>query len=347
MKNNKSKKDMGKKLCTEFSNGIINTIKDSALNNITKSNINGVVSFLASLLTIILILSIFSTYFTPYIVSSTEKREYTPEDYLFNYNISKNPTYILKTTETASLKPKTLSFLSNDKSFQLPTDCFNIQVTPSKKYNSSTDVDKKKITFEFSNTRSEVENIQLSYSYKQEQRPNIVLLDYQFAIKNNSIEEILVIENTENAKVTSYKGAWLVYNNDSTIKMNSTSHQVFVQKEEVEAELSSIELNNMQIVIYSWDMDFSENEIKTVRIKTLTNLNHDGYDTIIDLYNSPGSVNPIFPYIPDTYDWVEIILDRENDSYANETDYANSISATNYIFPINKTIGNQTLKRFS
>ena len=61
-----------------------------------------------------------------------------------------------------------------------------------------------------------------------------MLLDYQFAIKNNTIEESLVIENTENAKVTSYKGAWVVYNDDSIVKMNSTLHRVLVQKEEVD-----------------------------------------------------------------------------------------------------------------
>ena len=333
---------MGKNSYKDFIKEKINTSKDIILNIIARFTIND----FASLLTIVLILSIFSTYFSPYIVSSTEKREYTPEDYLFNYNISKSPTYILKTTETASLKPKTIIYPSNKKSFQLPTDSLDIQVTPNKRYDPDIDDIGKKITFEFLNTRSEVENIQLSYSYKQKQNPNIVLLDYQFAIKNNTIDEILVVENTENAKVTSYRGAWLVYNNDSRIKMNSTLHQVFVQKEEVNFELSSAELNNMKIVIYSWDMDFNENEIKTVRIKTSTNLNHNGYDTIINLYNSHDSVNPIFPYVPDTYKWAEIILDRENDSYVNETDYINGKSATNYIFPINKTIGNQMPKRF-
>ena len=224
------------------------------------------------------------------------------------------------------------------------TDCLDIQVTPSKKYTSDIDDSGKKITFEFLNKRSEVENIQLSYSYKQIQKPAIVLLDYQFAIKNNTIEESLVIENTENAKVTSYKGAWVVYNDDSIVKMNSTLHRVLVQKEEVDFELSGAELNGIKIILYSWDMNFNENEIKTVRIKTLTNLNYNWYDSIID---SQSSVNPIFPYVPGTYGWAEITTDSENYSYVGKTDYANGKSARKYIYSVNKTVGENMPKEFS
>lgn len=300
------------------------------------------VQFVAALLTIILIASTANAYFAPYIVSSTEIREYTSEDYLFIYNIYENPTYIMKTTETATIKPKTNFYPSNDILFELPTDCFNIQVTSSNQYDFDIDEVGKKITFYFLDKRSEIENIQLSYTYKQKKNPHIVLLDYQFAIKNSTIEEILVIENTENAKVTSYKGAWFVNNDDSgwliKEKINNTPHRVFVQKEEIDFEASNTKLNNTEIILYSWDMDFNENEIKTVKIKTLTNLNYNWYDSTISLRKKQPALSPIFPYVPNTYEWACFVSVLENYSYVNETDYVDNYSIRGYIFPLNKSI---------
>lgn len=311
--------------------------------------LNSPVTVILGIVTLMILVSMLSTHFVPYVVSSKEKMEYFPEDYLLIYNIDENPTYIMKTTETAIVKPKTIWF-NNEISFQLPNDCFDVQAMPSNKYSFNFDEATNKVTFKFLQKRSEVETIQVSYSYEQRKNPHIVLCDYQFTAKNDTIEEVLVLKNTENTKVAPFKGIRRVNNDDRAWfieKVNMTPYKIFVQNEEIEFDYTYTNEDSTDILLYSWDMSFDEYELKTVRIVTLTNLEYNWYESTISLKQRQPSYNPEFPFPPGTYEWTSFISTFENYPYVNEADYIEGYSIRVYNFPLDKTTLEHNIEVFS
>lgn len=279
---------------------------------------------------------IIKSYLLPYVVSSEVIKEYSPEDYLTVSSLT-TPNYILKTTENIIIKPSSLPYkICNDKKFYLPSDSFNIKVDPNSHYSSTIDEKDKSITFHFLRSRSSTENIQISYSYKQEKNPSIILLDYSGIVESNTIEDNLILENTENAKITLFRATWLVNIDEkdwniSNIQMNSKS--ISFDGTIIIPRVNKTILNNTDVLIYSWDMNFKENEIKPVKIITETNLNYSNYSIMSEYLRIEPALEIQFPYNEDNFDWIRSFLIFPNCTNKNKPVYVNGSCILMFPFP--------------
>lgn len=305
-------------------------------------------NFIVLGLTVITVLTIIPSYFNPYIIQTEIFKDYSPENYLSEASLEV-PTYILKTTEIVLIKPKSLLWPWNSKTFILPIDSYKIKAIQSDTSLVKIDENEKKIEFNFLHDRSEVENTQLSYSYRQKQRPSVVLLDYGIHFYFNEIEENFIIENTENAKITSYRSNWIVNNDEKSWKIDSISiepSKIIVDKEEIDFNYVYEYYNDTKVLVYSWDMDFKENEIKHVKIITNTSANYYKYISIINLEVYDGTLDPVFPYENGTFDWAYFVSDFEDYPYPNASDYFEGRSIRFICFPLNKSILEYNEKKY-
>ncbi|WP_321429359.1 hypothetical protein [uncultured Methanolobus sp.] len=292
------------------------------------------------LLTVITILTILPSYFSPYIVQVNSYKEYAPEDYLTEAGLE-TPSYTLKTTYVVQTKPQSLLWPLNKQTFILPKDSYKIKVIQSDMFRARIDNEDKKIFFYFLYDRSKVENTQLSYSYRQKQQPEVVLLDYDMHLILNNIEENFIIENTENAKITSYRANWLVNNDEKMWKIENITvepFKVFVDDKEIDFDYSYELYNDTEVLVYSWDMNFEENEIKHVKILTNTSANYYKYVHGINLERYDESFNPTFPYENGTFNWAYFIATFEDYPYPNASDYYDGQSVRFISFPLNKSM---------
>ncbi|MEZ5336493.1 MAG: hypothetical protein R2741_15385 [Methanolobus sp.] len=306
------------------------------------------INFILILLTVITILTILPSYFSPYIVQVDSYKEYAPEDYLTEAGLEV-PLYTLKTTSVVQTKPQSLLWPSNKQTFILPEDSYKIKVIQSDMSQARIDNEEKKIFFYFLYDRSKVENTQLSYSYRQKQQPQVVLLDYDIYLILNDIEENFIIENTENAKITSYRVNWIVNNDEKMWKIENITIEPFkiiVDGNEIDFDYSYELYNDTEVLVYSWDMNFEENEIKHVKILTNTSANCYKYIYGINMERYDESLNSIFPYENGTFDWSYFIATFEDYPYPDASDYYDGQSVRFISFPLNKSMLEWNQKKY-
>ncbi len=317
---------------------VLKDIKD----NICNKKMISLTHFIASFLAIITILTIFTTYFNPYVVTTEIYREYFPEDYFMGSSLN-TPNYSLKTTEIVTIKPKSsLSLAKNNKIFYVPEESFDIKINPNNEYECVYD-NNEKITCTFFKKRSEIENIEISFSYKQKKNPSIILLDYSSIIGTNTIEENLILENTENAKITSFRANWIVNNDNASWpgeNIKNSPNYILVDGNRIIPIVNKSKLKEVDALIYSWDINFKENEIKNIKILTNTNVNYNMYSLEADLLREEPSFKFEFPFKENNFEWVCQLLVIKDFPYPNSTGYYNGSSMRLFCFPWNSTVYN-------
>ena len=311
---------------------------------------NQYLTFIASLFVILSFVLIFPTYFTPYVVSSETYKEYSPEDYLMGGNFN-TPNYTLKTTEIVTVKPAALLFnLLNQQTFYLPKNSFNIKIDPSENYDGKIGRNNEKIDFYFTDSRTSIENIQIMYSYKQKKNPKIILLDYSGTVKSNKIEENFILENTENAKITSYRVNWIVNNDEVAWQVKNIQNNpdvIIIDGNNITSIPCKTTLNGKKVLIYSWDMNFEDNEIKTVKIWTKTNLNYSNYVLNSEYLRYEPAFEIEFPFTEDNFEWYLPVVIFKNCPDSNNIGYINRTCILMFPFPVNATVFNEVYSKQS
>ena len=309
--------------------------------NLIVGGLNPYFTLIASTLVIISFVFILPTYFTSYIISSETYKEFSPEDYLIGASLN-TPNYTLKTTEIVVVQPTALWFnLLNHQTFYLPENSFNIKIEPSENYDYEIGNNNEKIDFYFHDSRSSIENIQIIYSYKQKKNPKIILLDYSGIAKSNKIEEHFILENTENAKITSYRVNWIVNEDEEAWQVNNIQHNpdvIAIDGTNITPIPNKTTLNRKKVLIYSWDMNFEENEIKSVKIWTNTNFNYSNFVLRSEYLRVEPAFEIEFPFKEDNFKWFLTVSHFENCSETNNVGYINGTCILMFPFPFNATV---------
>ncbi|NJD53703.1 MAG: hypothetical protein FIB07_12650 [Candidatus Methanoperedens sp.] len=307
------------------------------------ASVIAIITFIASML-------IIKIYIIPYILTSEIIRDYAPEDYLMGASLE-TPNYVLKTTEIIDIKPTSLPLkLFNSKTFFLPKDSFDFKINPSDKYKYKIDDVNKQIVFNFYESRSEIENIQISFSYKQLRNPTVILLDYSGVVVNTTIDENLILENAENAKITSYRANWIINENETDWlldKIQNNPDFILVDGNIIRPDINRTKLNKTNVLIYSWDMDFKENEIKPIKILTRTSANYTRYSFNAEYVRKEPATKYEFPFKEGNFEWVRPMIFMKEFPFPNETGYFNGSGFLSFPFPVNKTIYEKFYQDFS
>lgn len=310
---------------------------------------NPYLTFFASMLVIISFVFILPTYFTPYIISSETYNEYSPEDYLMGASLN-TPNYTLKTTEIVTVKPTSLFNFYNSKTFYLPEKSYNVKINPSANYDSEIVGNNEKIIFHFHKNRFLTENIEISYSYKQKKNPNIILLDYNGLVESNQIEENLILENTENAKITSFRANWIINEDENDWNIENIQNNpdvILFETSRIIPKVNKTTLGGTKVLIYSWDMNFDENEIKPIKILTHTNVNYTLYGLEVEYLRVEPAFEMQFPYNEDNFEWVLPQNIIPNFPYDNSTGYINGSSIRMFPYPLNSTVFFENFKKWN
>lgn len=303
-------------------------------------DLNPYFTLMASLTVILSFILIYLTYFTPYIISSETYNEYSPEDYLMGASLN-TPNYTIRTTKIITVKPTAFFNIFNRKMFYLPEKSYNVKINPSENYDSKIVGDNEKIIFYFNNNRFSMENIEISYSYKKDKNPKVILLDYRGIVKSNKIEENFILENTENAKITSYRVNWIVNEDEEAWQVNNIQHNpdvIAIDGTNITPIPNKTTLNGKKVLIYSWDMNFEENEIKSVKIWTNTNFNYSNFALRSEYLRVEPAFEIEFPFKEDNFKWFLTVSHFENCSETNNVGYINGTCILMFPFPFNATV---------
>lgn len=312
-------------------------------------DLNPYFTLIASTVVILSFILFALTYFPPYVVSSETYREYSPEDYLMGASLN-TPNYTLKTTEIVTVKPTSLFNCVNRKTFYLPEKSYNVRINPSDNYDSEIVGNNEKIIFHFHKNRYSMENIEISYSYKQKKNPSVILLDYNALVESNQIEENLILENTENAKITSFRANWIINEDENDWNIENIQNNpdaILFETYSVIPKVNKTTLGGTNVLIYSWDMNFDKNEIKPIKILTHTNVNYTLYSLEVEYLRVEPAFEMQFPYNEDNFEWVfpEHII--PNFPYENSTGYIDGSSIRMFPYPLNSTVFFENIKRWN